>query len=61
MNPSSVAGALRALSGQIVVITGRLEGDDRLVYRTTNGGEQTLALPALRAAALDPVSALRNE
>jgi hypothetical protein len=51
VNPSSAAGALRALSGQIVVITGRLEGDDRLVYRTANGGEQTLALPALRAAA----------
>ena len=51
VNPSSVAGALRALSGHVAVITGRLEGDDRLVYRTASGGEQALALPAVRAAA----------
>ena len=43
--------ALRALSGQVVVITGRLEGDDKLVYRTASGGERELALSPLRAAA----------
>ena len=51
VNPPSLAGALRALSGQIIVITGRREGDDRLVYRTASGGEQALALPPVRAGA----------
>lgn len=53
VNPSSLAGAIGALRRQIIVVTGRLEGDDKLIYRTATGAERALELAALRAAAKD--------
>jgi hypothetical protein len=49
--PSSLADTIAALSGQIAVLTGRLEPDDRLVYRTPAGAEHKIDLAPIRAAA----------
>jgi hypothetical protein len=51
VNPPRLAEAIRALTGQMIVVTGRLEGDETLVYRTPTGAERTLHLAPLRAAA----------
>jgi hypothetical protein len=51
INPDKIASALSTLRGQTAVLTGRLIGGDKLIYRTPIGAEQELALQPLRRAA----------
>lgn len=51
VNPPRLAQAMSTLAGQIIIVTGRLEGDGKLVYRTATGAERELELAPLRAAA----------
>lgn len=53
VKPERLAGALSSLRGQTAVLTGRLQGDDRLVFRTPTGVEQKLVLGPVRAAAAE--------
>ncbi len=51
VNPSKLLSALPTLRRQTAVITGRLQGDDQLIYRAPSGAEQALQLKPLRALA----------
>jgi hypothetical protein len=51
INPDKLVPALSTLRGQTAVLTGRLAGGDKLIYRTPTGAEQELALRPLRRAA----------
>lgn len=51
INPGKLLSALPTLRRQTAVFTGRLQGHDRLVYRTPSGAEQVLRLAPLRAVA----------
>lgn len=52
IDPQRLAGALRSVKGQTVILTGRVEGES-LKFLDSAGGEGTLSLSALRAAARD--------
>jgi hypothetical protein len=51
INPTKLVSALPTLRRQTAVITGRLDGSDKLVYRTSTAAEYTLDLTALKAVA----------
>ena len=51
INPAKLLSALPTLRRQTAVLTGRLQGDDQLIYRASSGAEQALQLKPLRAAA----------
>ncbi len=52
IEPASLSAALGKVRGQTVMLSGRLEGD-RLFYRGSTGGEQSIAVDGLRSAAAD--------
>lgn len=57
INPAHLISALSTLRRQTAVLTGRLVGDETLIYRTPTGVEQSLALGPLRdAAAADDIN-----
>ena len=51
INPAKLLSALPTLRRQTAVITGRLQGQDHLIYRTPSGAEQVLERAPLRAMA----------
>ena len=51
INPDKFVSAMTTLRRQSVVMTGRLEAADALVFRTPSGREQTIALDPLHRAA----------
>jgi hypothetical protein len=52
IDPVSLAGALRSVRGQTVLLTGRAEGN-RLLFRPASGPEQSLKISDAIAAAVD--------
>ena len=52
IDPASLAGALRSLRGQTVLLTGRVE-DNRLLFRPASGPEQSLKIRDVIGAAAD--------
>ena len=50
IDPDKLAPALRSISGQTAVLTGRIAGE-QLAFRTASGAEKTLVLKDLMAAA----------
>jgi hypothetical protein len=52
IDPASLAGALRSVRGQTVLLTGRVEGN-RLLFRPASGPEQSLNIREALAAAID--------